>query len=150
MPGTVYGSHIWKGTLVALVLAVAVPFAGGQQPSGTAVARNRAAADPTARPDDNRFTPVVLVPGGELDEPMAFEVTRTASVYIIERKGALKVYDPATKRMKLIATIPVNTKYTNAAGVTREAEEGLLGLTLDPNFEQNAVGLHALRAIRAR
>ena len=38
--------------------------------------------------------------------------------------------------MKLVATLPVNTKYTNAAGIAREAEEGLLGLTLDPNFAQ--------------
>jgi cytochrome c len=87
-----------------------------------------------AKPDDNRFTPVVLVPGGELDEPMAFEVIPDGRVYVIERKGALKVYDPQTKRVKLIATLPVNTKYTNAAGVAREAEEGLIGLTLDPNF----------------
>ncbi|HYN09414.1 MAG TPA: PQQ-dependent sugar dehydrogenase [Vicinamibacterales bacterium] len=89
-----------------------------------------------AKPDENRFTPVVLVPGGELDEPMAFEVVPDGRVYIIERKGGLKVYDPQTKRVKLIATLPVNTKYTNAAGVAREAEEGLLGLTLDPNFAQ--------------
>ena len=88
----------------------------------------------SAKPDDNRFTPVVLVPGGELDEPMAFEVIPDGRVYIIERKGALKVYDPQTKRVKLIATLPVNTKYTNAAGVAREAEEGLLGMSLDPDF----------------
>ena len=88
----------------------------------------------SAKPDDNRFAPVVLVPGGELDEPMAFEVIPDGRVYIIERKGALKVYDPQTKRVKLIATLPVNTKYTNAAGVAREAEEGLLGMSLDPDF----------------
>ena len=74
------------------------------------------------------------MPGGELDEPMAFEVVPDGRVYIIERKGVLKVYDPQTKRVKQVATLPVNTKYTNAAGVSREAEEGLLGITLDPNF----------------
>lgn len=89
------------------------------------------------RPDDNRFTVVPVVPPGELDEPMAFEVLRDGRVYIIERKGAFKAYDPASKTTKLIATIPVNTKYTNAAGVQREAEEGLIGLTLDPGFDQN-------------
>jgi len=91
----------------------------------------------TSKPDANRFTPVVLVPPGELDEPMAFEVARNGQVYIIERKGALKLFDPTTKTTKVIATIPVNTKYTSAAGVQREAEEGLVGLTLDPNFEKN-------------
>ena len=99
-----------------------------------AKAGQRAPVQQIAKPDDNRFTPVVLVPGGELDEPIAFEVVPDGRVYIIERKGALKVFDPQTKRVKPIATLPVNTKYTNAAGVSREAEEGLIGLTLDPNF----------------
>jgi cytochrome c len=39
--------------------------------------------------------------------------------------------------VKLLITIPVNTKYTSAKGVVTEAEEGLLGLTVDPNFEKN-------------
>ena len=138
MPGTVYGSHIWKGD--ARRAGRGGRRAVRRRDSRAPGRRSRetgAAADPTARPDDNRFTPVVLVPPGELDEPMAFAVTRSGKVYIIERKGAFKAYDPATKTTKLIAEIPVNTKYTNAAGVPREAEEGLVGLTLDPNFEKN-------------
>jgi len=47
------------------------------------------------------------------------------------------MYDPITKMTRLIATIPVNTKYTSARGTVTEAEEGLLGLTVDPNFETN-------------
>jgi cytochrome c len=94
-------------------------------------------ADRNAKPDESRFTPVVLVPPGELDEPMAFDVAPDGKVYIVERKGALKVYDPATKSTALVAEIPVNTKYTNAAGVSREAEEGLVGVTLDPGFAKN-------------
>ncbi|GAB2538874.1 PQQ-dependent sugar dehydrogenase [Spirosoma aerophilum] len=91
--------------------------------------------DGPAKPDETRFTPVVLAE--DLDEPMAFEVAKDGTAFIIERKGALKKYDPITKTVDLIATIPVNTKYTSAAGRVSEAEEGLLGLSLDPKFDQN-------------
>lgn len=86
-------------------------------------------------PDENRFTKVVLTE--KLDEPMEMALLKDGRVLFIERKGALKYYDPATKQVNLIATIPVNTKYTNKQGVVREAEEGLMGLIEDPNFEQN-------------
>ncbi|MCE7039713.1 PQQ-dependent sugar dehydrogenase [Dyadobacter sp. CY312] len=91
--------------------------------------------DKPSRPDESRFTPVVVA--DNLDEPMVFEVLRDGTAYIAERKGALKKYNPSTKTTDLIATIPVNTKYTSAEGVVREAEEGLMGMTFDPNFEKN-------------
>ena len=90
-----------------------------------------------SRPEENRFTPVVLVPGGELDEPMAFEVLPDERVLVIERKGVLKLVDPVAKTVKRAGTMPVNTKYTSAEGTTTEAEEGLMGLTLDPGFATN-------------
>lgn len=85
--------------------------------------------------DETRFTPVLVAP--DLDEPMAFEVLKDGTVYIIERKGALKKYDPTTKTVDLVATIPVNTKYTSKEGRVTEAEEGLMGISLDPNFDKN-------------
>lgn len=91
--------------------------------------------DEPAKPDETRFTPVVVAE--DLDEPMVFEVANDGSAFIIERKGALKKYDPTTKTVDLIATIPVNTKYTSKEGKVSEAEEGLIGLTLDPKFDQN-------------
>jgi cytochrome c len=87
------------------------------------------------KPDESRFTTVVLAE--DLDEPMAFEVLKDGTAFIAERKGALKKYDPASKTTSVIANIPVNTKYTSAEGVAREAEEGLMGLTVDPQFEKN-------------
>ena len=123
---------LWRATAVAVLAAAATPLALEFQGQAPASARSA-----TAKPDDNRFTPVVVIPPGELDEPIAFEVLRDGKVYVIERKGALKTFDPATKTTTIVATIPVNTKYTSAAGVQREAEEGLVGLTLDPNFEKN-------------
>ena len=88
-----------------------------------------------ARPDQTRFTPVVLAE--DLDEPMVFDVADDGSAFIIERKGAVKKYDPVTKTVDLVGTIPVNTKYTSADGRVSEAEEGLMGLSLDPDFEHN-------------
>lgn len=99
--------------------------------------QQKPAASGQKKPDDNRFTAVVVVPAGELDEPMVFQVLRDGSVLIIERKGVLKLYDAASKTTKVVAKIPVNTKYTNAAGEQREAEEGLVGMTIDPGFEKN-------------
>ena len=89
------------------------------------------------RPEDNRFTPVVLVPGGELDEPIAFEILPDERVLVIERKGVLKLVDPVAKTVKRAGVIAVNTKYTSAEGTTTEAEEGLMGFTLDPGFVTN-------------
>ena len=91
--------------------------------------------DSPPKPDESRFTPVVVAEN--LDEPMVFEVLKDGSAYIIERKGALKKYNAATKTTDLIAMIPVNTKYTGADGVVKEAEEGLMGFTMDPNYEKN-------------
>ena len=106
--------------------------------SGATSAQSAAAQQVSLnKPDDSRFTPIVLVPPGELDEPMVVAVLPDERALIAERKGALKVYDPSTNTTSLVATVPVNTKYYNASGVAREAEEGLFGLTLDPNFATN-------------
>ncbi len=80
-----------------------------------------------AKPDDNRFTPVVLTPEGALDEPMVFQVMKNGTVYIIEHKGAFKKFNPATKTVDLIATIPV----------FKENEQGLVGFTMDPGYDKN-------------
>src|SRR5688572_1779047 len=89
--------------------------------------RDEIQEDSGAKPEDNRFTPVTLTPEGALDEPMMFEVADENSVFIIERKGALKKLDLKTKTVKLIATLDVFTGN----------EQGLIGLTLDPNFANN-------------
>ena len=77
-------------SVLVAALAVAVALAVER---GAVTAQSRGAV----KPDDNRFTPIVVIPPGELDEPMAFEVLGNGQVYVIERKGALKRYDPTTK-----------------------------------------------------
>jgi cytochrome c len=86
-------------------------------------------------PAENRFTKTVL--DEKLDEPLELAVLPGQRVLFIERKGKLKLYDPAAGKTKVIAEIPVSTKYTARDGKQSEAEDGLLGITLDPNFETN-------------
>lgn len=91
----------------------------------------------TVKPDDNRFTPVTLTSEGALDEPMNFEVLKDGKVFINERKGTLKLYNPILKTVSVVGTIPVNTKYTSKDGTVTEAEEGFIGFTVDPHYEDN-------------
>ena len=89
----------------------------------------------TSKPEDNRFTKVVLTEG--MDEPMEMTFLPGGKILFVERKGGVKIVDEASGEVTLVATIPVNTKYTNKEGVVREAEEGLMGVIAHPNFAQN-------------
>jgi cytochrome c len=91
--------------------------------------------DPSIKPEDNRFTKVVLTEG--MDEPMEMTFLPENRVLIVERKGGVKIFDEKTGEMTLVATIPVNTKYTNKEGVVREAEEGLMGVIAHPDYAKN-------------
>ena len=131
MPGSARRA-LNTSTFLSLYTVILLAAAEPQRAATAGAVQNRA-----TKPDDSRFTPVVLVPPGELDEPMMVAVLPDERALIIERKGALKVYDPATKSTSLVTTIPVNTKYYSASGRVTEAEEGLIGLTIDPNFSSN-------------
>ncbi len=48
------------------------------------------------KPESNRFTKVVLAQ--KLEEPMQFQVMENGKVLYAERKGKLKLYDPATQK----------------------------------------------------
>jgi len=91
--------------------------------------------DPTLKPEENRFTKVVLANG--MDEPMEMTFLPDNRVLIVERKGGVKIINEITGEITLVATIPVNTKYTNKAGVVREAEEGLMGVIAHPDYVTN-------------
>ena len=84
-----------------------------------------------ARPEENRFTKVVLAEG--LDEPVELAVLPGERILFVQRKGDVDLYSPATKSIKKLGTIPVSLKYNDGA----TAEDGLLGLTIDPNFARN-------------
>jgi cytochrome c len=87
------------------------------------------------KPEENRFTKVVLAE--KLNEPLEMAILPDERVLLIERHGAVRIYSPATKQLKTIATIPVSTKYKDREGVETEAEDGLLGVNIDPDFAQN-------------
>ncbi|RZS98641.1 cytochrome c [Cecembia calidifontis] len=91
--------------------------------------------DPSIKPEDNRFTKVVLTEG--MDEPMEMTFLPGRRILFVERKGAVKVFDENTGELTQVGFVPVNTKYTNKEGVVREAEEGLMGVIADPNYEKN-------------
>jgi cytochrome c len=76
-------------------------------------------------PDENRFTKTVL--DFNLDEPTEMAVLPDGRVMFLERKGAVKLYDPADGKVKVINTFTPGTKF----------EDGMIGLALDPNFAEN-------------
>ncbi len=84
-------------------------------------------AQSPAVPEENRFTKTVLT--NDLNEPMELAVAPDGRVFFTERKGNFYVYDPTSRKTKLIREFPVfwETKYGN----------GLIGLALDPDFAKN-------------
>lgn len=82
----------------------------------------------TARtPEENRFTTTIL--DSYMEEPIEMEIMPDNRVIFIERRGKIKLYDPATKATKVINTLPVH--------LTGNYEDGLLGMELDPKFATN-------------
>jgi cytochrome c len=78
-------------------------------------------------PEDNRFTKTVL--SDDLNEPMELAVAPDGKVFFTERAGKFYMYDPVSKKTKLVYNFPVKAvdKYLN----------GLIGVTVDPDFKQN-------------
>lgn len=82
----------------------------------------------TARvPESNRF--VVEVLDTYMYEPMEMVIFKDGRVLYIERRGEVKLYDPATQKTKSIAKFEVS--------ITGNYEDGMLGVALDPNYDQN-------------
>jgi len=87
------------------------------------------------KPDDNRFTKVVL--SQRIEEPMQFQVLKDGRVLYAERKGKLKVYDPVSGNTTVIGQFNVSTKYVSKKGEVTEGEDGLQGVILDPDYDKN-------------
>ncbi|GAB3920609.1 PQQ-dependent sugar dehydrogenase [Mucilaginibacter myungsuensis] len=96
---------------------------------------SNASAQTAAKPDDNRFTKVVLAQ--RIEEPMQFQIMKDGKVLYAERKGKLKLYDPATGKISIVHDFPVSTKYVSQTGEESEAEDGFQGVILDPDFDKN-------------
>ena len=76
-------------------------------------------------PEENRFEREILA--DSLDEPTEMELLGNGKVIFAERKGAVKLYDAVSDSIQTIARIDVHTEF----------EDGLMGMSLDPNHEQN-------------
>lgn len=76
-------------------------------------------------PEENRFERITLA--SNLNEPTELTVLPNGKVIFVERKGLVKVWNPATKKVKLAGQMPVYTKF----------EYGLMGVGADPNYEKN-------------
>jgi cytochrome c len=100
------------------------------------------AADPETPPPsgpqtDGDFQKVILDADRDTDgdgkvednlrDPMELSIAKDGRVIYIERGGTVKLYDPNSKGTSVIGNVPVFTGL----------EDGLLGVTLDPNFTQN-------------
>ncbi len=81
--------------------------------------------DETLTPEPSRFTKVVLAQN--LYEPMELEVLPDGSILFIERRGKIKRYTPDDGQVVVVETLDVYI----------ENEDGLIGLTLDPNYAEN-------------
>jgi cytochrome c len=112
------------------LLALLLPLLNACQPG-------KNTPNATLAPDENRFTTTVLSQPGELDEPMAFTFLNDEEMLIVERKGGVKAFNVESREMRKVVQIPVNTIYTNKAGQSRAAEEGLMGIIADPDYEDN-------------
>ncbi|GAB3510728.1 hypothetical protein GCM10027341_49480 [Spirosoma knui] len=111
-------NHLWAGINYT---------AGGDSPKSLDFSK--------ARPEENRFSKVVLAE--KLDEPMELSVLGDGRILFIQRKGEVRLYNTKTKELKTIAKLPVSVKYVNKEGKESMGEDGLLGLSKDPNFAQN-------------
>ncbi len=75
--------------------------------------------------DSSRFEITQLT--SELVQPMELAVAPDGTVFFIEVSGKLKAFNPKDQKVELVGEIKITT----------EQENGLIGLTLDPNYSDN-------------
>ena len=84
-------------------------------------------------PDEDRFTKNILA-GGMFDEPTEMAILPNFDILVVQRKGEVMFYNHLTKKVTQVAKLDVYHK-TTAKGVN--AEEGLIGVTADPDYAKN-------------
>ena len=84
-------------------------------------------------PDEDRFVKTSLVQA-EFFEPTEMTILPNFDVLVVQRRGEILLYKNDTKKLKQAGFLNVYWK-TTTPGVN--AEEGLLGLTKDPNYAKN-------------
>ncbi len=94
--------------------------------SGANTVLNYQLVTTTRLPEQNRFTKVVLEEN--LYEPTELVVFKDERVLFVERHGDIKLYKPETNETSIIAHLDVHDQF----------EDGLMGVALDPDFENNS------------
>lgn len=76
-------------------------------------------------PDPTRFVKTVIA--SDLQEPMEIAQLPDGKIILIERHGQIKLFNPQTGLLNTVTKLPVYS----------EMGDGLIGLTIDPNWEKN-------------
>ncbi|MDA0195159.1 MAG: PQQ-dependent sugar dehydrogenase [Bacteroidetes bacterium] len=76
-------------------------------------------------PEENRFVREILT--YNLNEPMELEYLPNGNILFIERAGDIKIFDQKSRTIIIVAHL--NVEWV--------AEDGLLGMAIDPGFEEN-------------
>ncbi len=84
-------------------------------------------------PDEDRFVKVPLIDSVWV-EPIELSVLPNLDILVIQRRGELMHYDHKTKQLTETGKLDV---FFQADDPEIHSEQGLVGLTLDPNFEAN-------------
>ncbi|MDQ6889073.1 MAG: ThuA domain-containing protein, partial [Bacteroidota bacterium] len=84
-------------------------------------------------PEENRFVKTMLTQA-TLFEPTEMTVLPNLDVLIIQRRGEVMLYSNATKSIKQVGYLNV---YWRTSAPNVNAEEGMLGLTADPDYKNN-------------
>ncbi|NBC64550.1 MAG: PKD domain-containing protein, partial [Bacteroidetes bacterium] len=85
------------------------------------------------RPAENRFTKTPIVQG-EFYEPTEMTILPNLDVLIAQRRGEILYFNHQDSSLSTAAELDVY-HHSDAEGVN--AEEGLMGIQADPNFEEN-------------
>lgn len=83
-------------------------------------------------PEPDRFSKNIIATG--YDEPTEMAILPNLDVLVVQRKGQIHWYNKATGKNTQVAKMNVYHK-TTVPGVN--AEEGVMGITADPNFAKN-------------
>jgi len=84
-------------------------------------------------PDEDRFAKIPLSQA-EFFEPTEMTILPNLDILIVQRRGEVLLYKNETKKLKPVGFLNV---YWKATVPNVNAEEGLMGLAKDPNYEKN-------------
>lgn len=84
-------------------------------------------------PDEDRFTRVPLTQG-QFFEPTEITVLPNLDILVSQRRGEIMKYSNETKTLKQVGFLNVYNKTKDGKA---NSEEGLLGISKDPDFEKN-------------